>query len=104
MHKEEYNRIQYKLWAEAIVSGKHKSDSDPPPGTMWSKGMAKPKSSPVDTMATAFTKMADSISSVFTRPSSETPESNKESTEGNSGVGISLGKKIDYKAKLLNQI
>jgi len=66
------------LWAEAIVSGKHKSDSDPPLGTIWSKGKAKPKSSPVDTMATAFTKMADSV---FTRPSSETPESNKVSTE-----------------------
>ena len=86
------------------VSGKHKSDSDPPPGTIWSKGKAKPKSSPVDTIATAFTKMADSVSSVFTRPSSGMPESNKESTEGSSGVGIALGKRIDYQAKLLNQI
>jgi len=79
--------LQYKLWAETIVSGKHKTDSDLPPGTIWSKGKAKPKNSPVDTMATAFTKMADSVSSVLTRPSSGTPESNKESTEGSSVVG-----------------
>jgi len=77
------------LWAEAIVSRKHKSDSDP---TIWSKEKAKPKSSPVDTMATAFTKMADSVLSVFIGPSSGTPESNKESIEGSSGIGISPGK------------
>ena len=29
IHKEDYNNVQYKLWAEAIVSGKHTSESDP---------------------------------------------------------------------------
>jgi len=58
----------------------------------------------MDTMATPFTKMADSVSSVLTRPSSGTSESNKESTEGSSGIGISPGKRIHYQAKLLNQI
>jgi len=58
----------------------------------------------VDTMATAFTKMADSVLSVYTRSSSGTSESKKESTEESSGIWISPGKRIDYQAKLLNQI
>ena len=104
IHKEEYNKVQYKLWAEAIVSGKHTSESDPPTGTIWNKGKAKTKSSPVDSMATAFTKMADSVSSAFTKSTSAASESNKESPEGSSSVGISPGKRIDYQAKLLHQI
>ena len=30
MHKRDYNKIRYKLWVEATVSGKHNSEGDPP--------------------------------------------------------------------------
>ena len=36
LHKEKYNKIQLKLWAEALDSGKHRSKEFPPHGTIWS--------------------------------------------------------------------
>ena len=105
-HKEKYNKIQYKLWAEAIDSGKHKSKSNPPAGTIWNNDKVKPKTvESVDAMATAFTRMADKVTSAFTHPEKEISHSpdHKEHT-GASSVGISPGRRIDYQEKLLNQI
>ena len=108
-HKDKYNKIQYKLWAEAIDSGKHKSKSSPPAGSIWNNEKAKAvkiKDSSVDTMASAFTKMADSVASAFTvKSQNDRPESTmKENQDSASSLGISPGKKIDYQAKLLSQI
>lgn len=36
-HGSEYSGPQYRLWAEAIVSGSHDSRSNPPAGTMFKK-------------------------------------------------------------------
>ena len=35
MHGDTYNKIQYKLWVEAMDVKKHKSMERPPPGTIW---------------------------------------------------------------------
>ena len=110
MHKEKCNKIQYKLWAEAIDSGKHKSKSYPPAGTIWNTDKVKPKTvEPVDAMATAFTKMADKVASAFNHSEKELSHSadHKEHTPGTNtcnSVGISPGRRIDYQEKLLNQI
>ena len=107
-HKEKYNKIQYKLWAEAIDSGKQKSKSNPPAGTIWNNDKVKPKTvKSVDAMATAFTRMADKVTSAFSHPEKEFNRSpdHKEHTNTNmcSSVGISPGRRIDYQEKL-NQI
>ena len=34
-HGDTFNRIQYKLWAEALDVKKHDSTEHPPPGTIW---------------------------------------------------------------------
>ena len=110
MHKEKCNKIQYKLWAEAIDSGKHKSKSNPPAGTIWNADKVIPKTvEPVDAMATAFTKMADKVASAFNHSEKEVSHSpdHKEhtaSTNTCNSVGISPGRRIDYQEKLLNQI
>ena len=39
-HKE-FNKIQCKLWAEAIDSGQHKSTDTPPAGTIWNNQKEK---------------------------------------------------------------
>ena len=103
-HKDKYNKIQCKLWAEAIDSGKHKSKSSPP-GSIWNsqkEKTAKPKDSAVDTMASAFTKMADSVASAFSQPSVKSqsggPDLVKEGQDGSNNLIISPGKKIDYQA------
>ena len=54
-HVGKYNKIQYKLWAETINCGKHKSKEVPPAGSIWNKTMKpKPKASTdgMDAMAT----------------------------------------------------
>jgi len=71
VHKGKYNKILYKLWAEAIDSGKHESKANPPAGSIWNIEKAKganAKDSSVDTMASAFNKMADSMASAFSQP------------------------------------
>lgn len=62
-HKE-YNKIQYKLWAEAIDSGQHKSTDTPPAGTIWNteKEKKRPKSSEgIDVIASAFNNIAEKV-------------------------------------------
>ena len=40
-HGDKYNRVQYKLWAEAIDVNQHSSKDDPPNGPIWSSTLAK---------------------------------------------------------------
>jgi len=105
IHKDKFNKIQYKLWSEAIDAGKHSSKNNPPAGSIWNNEKAKAvkttKDSAVDNMASAFTKMADSVASALTVKSQNEGPPLKESQDS---VGISPGKKIDYQAKLLSQI
>ena len=36
-HGVAYNGTQYRIWAEAFVSGLHSSTDEPPVGSMWKK-------------------------------------------------------------------
>ena len=98
------------MWAEAIDSGKHKSKSNPPAGTIWNTDKVKPKAvEPVDAMATAFTKMADKVASAINHSDKElchSPDHKEHTTDTNKckSVGISPGRRINYQEKLLNQI
>ena len=72
--RDKYNKIQYKLWAEALDTKRHDSKGNPPIRPIWDvtrKQKVQAKNS-VDTMATAFTKMAKSVASALTP--AETPK------------------------------
>ena len=43
IHGDTYNKIQYKLWAEAMDVKKHTSMERPPPGTIWGTPKEKKK-------------------------------------------------------------
>ena len=110
-HKEKYNKIQCKLWAEALDSGKHLSKEEPPHGSIWgSKSMPGKKKDSVDAMASAFTNMANTVASAFTNHPVTQKEANSPNTprKGDScthrTVGVSPGRRIDYQDKLFNQI
>ena len=109
IHKGKCNKMQCKLWVEAIDSGKHNSKSNPPTGTIWNNDKVKPNAvEPVDAMATAFTKMADKVPSAINRSHKELFHSpdHKEHTPDTKkckSVGISPGRRIDYQEKSLNQ-
>ena len=69
-HGETFNRIQYKLWAEASDVKKHDSTELPPPGTIWGGTPKESKRTSVtqatsEAMNEAFTSMATSIVSAF---------------------------------------
>ena len=67
IHGDAYNKIQYKLWAEAIDVKKHDSKKIPPPGSIWnsaSKAVKRSRSCDghgIDAMASAFTTMANKV-------------------------------------------
>ena len=64
-HKEKHNKIQCKLWAEALDSGKHLRGA-----TSWinlgCESMPTKKKDSVDAMVSAFTNMANTAASAFT--------------------------------------
>ena len=98
-HKDKYSKIQYKLWAEALDVKKHTSTDEPPPGPIWNTQKPNKKSS-VDTMALAFTSMANSVASAFSPPTKPPVDVSSDS----SVVCISPGRRIDFQEKLLKQI
>ena len=65
-HGDTYNKIQYKLWAEAMDVNKHKSMERPPPGTIWGTPKVSKRSvSTSEAMSEVFTNMATTIASAF---------------------------------------
>ena len=105
-HKDKYNKIQCKLWAEAIDLGKHESHENPPLGPIWCS--EKPKTGKktnksVECMASAFTHMANSVASAFSTPDKQR-DAQTDISSSNTGVGISPGRRIDYQDKLFKQI
>ena len=107
IHGDAYNRIQYKLWAEAIDVKKHDSKEIPPSGSIWnsaSKVTKHSRSSDIDAMASAFTTMANEVASALSPgPSSSLATTPTKRPEAGS-VGISPGRRIDLQAKLFAQI
>ena len=106
-HKEKFNKIQYKLWAEALDSGRHRSKDAPPCGTIWSSDKSKSgkKSTDcVDVMASAFTHMANTVASAFSNPSNKGNTSPHKEEFSKVPSVISPGRRIDYQDKLFKQL
>ena len=108
-HQDKYNKIQYKLWAEALGVKRHSSKEDPPAGPIWNSQKSKSQcKTSVDAMATAFTEMANSVASVFTRENTTlSPSKTKpalSTPEPSHATGISPSRRIDLQERLLKQI
>lgn len=97
-HGDKYNKIQYKLWAEALDVKRHSSKEVPPVGPTWG-GSAKSKkkhADGVETMASAFTQMANSVASAFSSQTAQnTPTKAVAHSSQPGGTGISPGRRID---------
>ena len=86
---------QYRLWARAIVSGVHDSDSQPPNAPMFTGGLQKqPKESLVDAFAGAATAIAKAFS----------PKPLQDVAAAGHSVQFSPGKKVDIRMKNLEQL
>ena len=64
-HGNKFNKIQYKLWAEALDVGRHKSKEEPPLGPIWENKKPKKNSEGIQAMTSAFTNMANTVASAF---------------------------------------
>ena len=104
-HGDTYNKIQYKLWAEAMDVNKHKSMERPPPGTIWGAPKESKRSqSTSEAMNEAFTNMATTLVSALNKPSPSSPISNKSTSSIQSEVGVSPGRLADLQGKFFTQI
>ena len=107
LHGEKYNKIQLKLWAEALDSGRHQSKDIPPHGTIWSRErrkIGKKGTESVDVMASAFTQMANTVASAFSSRAAEKGTSPQKNSPTFTSSTVSPGKRIDYQEKLLKQL
>ena len=106
-HGDTYNKIQYKLWAEAMDVNKHKSMERPPPGTIWGAPKeSKRAQSTSEAMSEAFTNMATTLVTAFNKPTPppSSPISNKGTSTIQSEVGVSPGRLADLQGKFFTQI
>ena len=104
-HGDTYNKIQYKLWAEAMDVNKHKSMERPPPGTIWGAPKeSKRAQSTSDAVNVAFTNMATTLVSALNKPSPSSPTPNKSTSSIQSEVGVSPGRLADLQGKFFTQI
>ena len=106
-HGDTYNKIQYKLWAEAMDVNKHKSMERPPPGTIWGTPKESRRAqSTSEAMSEAFTNMATTLVTAFNKPtpSPSSPISNKGTSSIQSEVGVSPGRLADLQGKFFTQI
>ena len=71
----------------AMDVNKHNSMERPPPGTIWgTPKRARSTSDASDAMTEAFTNMASTIASAFSKPSPSSPVSNKSTPSNRSEV------------------
>ncbi len=108
-HGDTYNKIQYKLWAEAMDVNKHKSMERPPPGTIWGTPKeSKRAQSTSEAMSEAFTNMATTLVTAFNKPTPppglSSPISNKSTSSIQSEAGVSPGRLADLQGKFFTQI
>lgn len=107
-HKE-YSKIQYKLWAETIDSGQHKSTGHdiPTAGTIWNteKGRTRSKSSKtIDIIASAVNNIAEKVAVALdtSTPSNEiNSDKEKKGSSAYANAGISPRRKIIIKRSYL---
>ena len=65
-HKDSFNRIKYRLWAEMLDVGTHKSLDEAPNAPMFT-GVKHGKSSQTTALTNAFTEIASSIVLAFSQ-------------------------------------
>jgi len=111
-HRDTYNRIQYKLWAEALDVKQYDNMEQPPPGSIWRRSTKDAKGTTVSQQVLAATTgamndasplMALSIASalghspkIHTPPRFSTPsERGKVTLE----AGVSPGRLADLQGK-----
>ena len=90
---ETYNKIQYKLWGEAMDVNKHRS-MERPPGTIWGTHKeSKRAQSTSEAMSEASTNMVTTLVTAFNKPTSppglSSPISNKSISSIQSEAGVS---------------
>ena len=94
-HESKRSGPQYRLWARAMVSGVHDSDSQPTNSPMFTGGLQKqPKESLVDAFAGAATAIAKAF----------TPKQPQDVTAIGHSVHFSPSKKVDIRMKNLEQL
>lgn len=93
-HGSKWSGPQYRLWARAIVSGVHDSDSQPPNAPMFTGGLQK---KPKESLTDAFTSAATAIVNALT-PKQENVAAMEHS------VRCSPGKKVDIRMRNLEQL
>ena len=111
-HGNKFNKIQCKLWAEALDVGRHKNKEEPPLGPIWGNKKPKKSSEGIQAMTSAFTHMANTVASAFnTEPEKKAATTCSVSTPTKVATtssslehGISPGRKIELQEKLFNQI
>ena len=104
-HGDIYNKIQYRLWAEAMDVNKHKSMEQPPPGTIWrTPKESRRAQSTSEAMSEAFTNMATTLITAFNKPtpSPSSPISNEGTSSIQSEVGMSPGWLADLQGKVFH--
>ena len=106
-HGDTYNKIQYKLWAEAMDVKKHESMERPPPGTVWGVPKeSKRARTTSEAMNEAFTNMATTLVSALKSPTSAPTPSSPTSNKSTSLIesGVSPGRLADIQGKFITQI
>jgi len=63
-HGDTYNRIQYKLWAEALDVKQYDNMEQPPPGSIWRRSTKDVKRTTVSQQVSAAT--AEAMNDAFT--------------------------------------
>ena len=109
-HGDTFNKIQYKLWAEALDVKKHDSMERPPPGTIWGGTPKETRRTSVaqatsEAMSEAFTSMATSLASAFGQGKSapSTPVADRRKSVA-AEVGVSPGQLADLQGKFFGQL
>ena len=116
-HGDTYNRIQYKLWAEALDVKQYDNMERPPPGSIWGRSTKEAKRATgsqqvsvatTDAMNDAFTTMASSIASALghsqkmhTPPRPSTPSEKEKVTLE---AGVSPGRLADLQGNFFTQL
>ena len=104
-HGAKYNKIQYKLWAEALDVSKHESKEIPPTGPIWNTKPRKSScSESVNEMASAFTSMANTVATALQPDHAAQSTPTKQTSLPQALACISPAKRIDLQQKLFTQI
>ena len=104
IHGDTYNRIQYKLWAQAMDVKKHKSMERPPAGTILGHSKDSERShSTLDAVNKAFTNIANTLATVLNKPHL-IPPTNCNLSAMTKDCDVSPDQLADLQGKFVSQI